>query len=200
MFKKLTELNRPTKPHKGHTMKIFLTNLAEYNNGVLQGQWITLPMDSEDLAEVIEQIAPNSEECFISDFECDHRDITEYENITDLNEEAEQIDDLDQETADKIEALKAYHGEHYYNSIEEAKNATDEHIGMIINGVSNDFELAKALEYNEGLEDELLMILGCSAEAYEQLASYIRTEDLAFTLNQEFSFYYVNNTAYQIYN
>ena len=39
----------------------------------------------------------------------------------------------------------------------------------------------------------------CHEEAYEQLSSYIRTDDIAHTIDTEWSFAYVNNTAYEIY-
>ena len=37
-------------------MKIFITNLAKYNEGVLKGEWICLPMDEMKLQSKIKNI------------------------------------------------------------------------------------------------------------------------------------------------
>ena len=86
-------------------MEIFLTDLAAYNSGYLVGEWVTLPMEEEDLKSKLEEILSKGsnicgygekhEEYFITDFECELFDIGEYENIYKLNEKALKIDDLD---------------------------------------------------------------------------------------------------------
>ncbi len=37
-------------------MKIYLTNLGKYNEGYLVGEWVHLPISSEDLKEVFDRI------------------------------------------------------------------------------------------------------------------------------------------------
>ncbi len=193
-------------------MRIYLTDLAAYNSGHLIGEWIDLPStdlegdikrvlakgDAIELEEYGELTYPH-EEYFITDYECSYKDIGEYDDIHALNEFAETIEDLDEGMEDRIEAIKAVHGDNYYESMEELVEAVENNIGMVVDGVSSDYELAKKLEYEIGFDDELYQVLGCTAKAYEQLSSYIHTDDIAHTIDTEFSFAYVGNTAYEVY-
>jgi len=80
-------------------VKIFITNLSEYNNGNLIGEWISLPCDSSFLNQQIRKVlaSDDSEEIFITDWEWD--DITifeigEYSDPTKLNAIAYKLDQL----------------------------------------------------------------------------------------------------------
>lgn len=194
-------------------MRIYIADLACYNNGIMSGAWVGLPCDdmAAALAAVLEAGTAArvkagvydgvpSEEWAIHDYEgLDfYGSVSEWEDLDALNDAAIFYDDLSEDDAEKIEAIKAVHGTNYYKSLEDALNAANDSIGMIIDGVSNDYDLARKLEYELGYDDELFRILGCSPEAYEQLSSFIRTDDIAATIDQEFSFAYVNNTAYEI--
>ena len=84
-------------------MEIYITDLAAYNNGHLIGEWVSLPMDEDDLKTKIDEILAigvqaceddDHEEIFITDYECDFMNIGEYDNPFKLNEIAEQIDGL----------------------------------------------------------------------------------------------------------
>lgn len=75
--------------------KIFLTNLAQYNNGNLKGEWLTLPMAKETLQEAVERILGKDEEFFITDFESDF-DIEEYQNLEELNNFVTEYSKLDE--------------------------------------------------------------------------------------------------------
>jgi antirestriction protein len=74
-------------------MKIFITNLAKYNEGVLRGEWVCLPMDEKKLQSKINNILESDEEFFITDYEAPIK-IEEYDNIADLNEFAEKLDGI----------------------------------------------------------------------------------------------------------
>lgn len=96
------------------TINVFLTNLGKYNEGILQGEWVALPVDEEELQEVFKRIGISSEpdaegnyyeEYFITDYETDFDlQIGEYENINKLNELAEELESLD---SSDIECVKA---------------------------------------------------------------------------------------------
>lgn len=80
-------------------LKIFITNLSEYNNGNLIGEWVSLPSDSSFLNQTINKIlsSDDSEEVFITDWEWD--DITifeigEYDSIQLLNSKIVKLNDL----------------------------------------------------------------------------------------------------------
>lgn len=74
-------------------IKIYMTNLAKYNEGQLIGQWIDLPIDSDDLEEQINEILGDDEEYFISDYEAPFK-ISEYSNPFQINEQAGLIQEL----------------------------------------------------------------------------------------------------------
>ena len=90
-------------------MKIFLTNLGKYNEGYLIGEWVNLPIDDEELEEVKKRIGINElyEEWFISDYETDidGLEISEYDNIEELNEVAEALENLDETDLEIVEAM-----------------------------------------------------------------------------------------------
>lgn len=97
-------------------LKIYVTNLRKYNNGKIIGEWISLPC--EGLEEVLNKISNNgNDELFISDYETDisNLKISEYDDILQLNEIAEEIDNL---SDDEVIALQAYLEQ--YNDIEQA--------------------------------------------------------------------------------
>ena len=72
-------------------IRIYVANLAKYNEGVLQGEWITLPIDDEYLEKALERILGDDEEIAIHDFEAPFR-IHEYDSISRLNEIAEELE------------------------------------------------------------------------------------------------------------
>lgn len=93
-------------------MEIYITDLAAYNNGHLIGEWVALPMDEEDLkAKIAEILATGAEVCgdneheemFITDYQCDYMEIGEYTNQFQLNEIAEQAENL---SAYELKAVK----------------------------------------------------------------------------------------------
>lgn len=97
-------------------LKIFISNLKEYNNGKIIGEWVSLPC--EDIEEVLEKISNSGkDELFISDYETDINGlkVAEYEDIMQLNEIAEEIAGM---YDDEVIALQAYLEE--YNNMEQA--------------------------------------------------------------------------------
>lgn len=98
-------------------LKIFISNLKEYNNGKIIGEWVSLPC--EGLEEVLDKISNNGkDELFISDYETDINGlkVAEYDDILQLNEIAEEIDNL---SDDEVIAFQAYL-EQYANNMEQA--------------------------------------------------------------------------------
>lgn len=98
-------------------LKIFISNLKEYNNGKIIGEWVSLPC--EGLEEVLDKISNNGkDELFISDYETDINGlkVAEYEDILQLNEIAEEIEEMRE---DELIAFQAYL-EQYANNMEQA--------------------------------------------------------------------------------
>ena len=86
-------------------LNIFVNTWGNYNeNGADGGEWITLPMDAEELAETLAKIAEamgdNDPEWAIHDYEwtteIEPREISEMESIEQLNEELQELDGLDE--------------------------------------------------------------------------------------------------------
>ena len=82
-------------------IEICITDLSAYNKGHLNYEWVSLPIDEEELSQVKKEILERGEayfnnedyheEIFISDSECDFMDIGEYTSIGKLNEIAEAM-------------------------------------------------------------------------------------------------------------
>jgi antirestriction protein len=86
-------------------IKIWLGDLGAYNSGTLRGEWLNLPMDSDELATKIAHYTDNGRgDYFIADSECDVDGITisEYATPQKLNELAETLDDMNDTDQDKL--------------------------------------------------------------------------------------------------
>ena len=99
-------------------VRVYLTNLAQYNAGRLIGKWISLPMDEEELACEIKEVLGSDEEFFITDYEADFR-IEEYENLNELNSFAEKLIDLDEYDQKKVLYLVDDIGYSWEDSLEK---------------------------------------------------------------------------------
>ncbi|MBQ8028154.1 MAG: antirestriction protein ArdA [Clostridia bacterium] len=81
-------------------IKIYLTNLGKYNEGYLVGKWVELPATDEELEAAKKEIGINQfyEEWFITDYESDIEglEVNEYASISELNELAEELEQLDE--------------------------------------------------------------------------------------------------------
>jgi len=114
-------------------MRIYITDLAAYNNGHLVGAWYQLPMSNVLLAEGIENILQEGkkvcrdisehEEYFITDYECDYMEINEYSNITKLNMIAETMKEINE---DDTKIIKFLLDNHIVSDILEAIEQKDD--------------------------------------------------------------------------
>lgn len=98
-------------------LKIYVTNLRKYNEGQIIGEWVSLP--HEGLEEILDKISNNGkDELLISDYETDisNLKISEYEDSLQLNEIAEEIEEMRE---DELIAFQAYL-EQYANNMEQA--------------------------------------------------------------------------------
>ena len=99
-------------------LNLFVNTWGNYNeNGADGGQWITLPMDSDELEEVLENIAAlmkdEDPEWFINDYEwtieTELGDVHEMDSISEWNERCQEADDLEEwETEEIAAAMEAY--------------------------------------------------------------------------------------------
>ena len=103
-------------------LNIFVNTWGNYNeHGAESGQWITLPMDADELTETLEDIAGRindpDPEWAIHDYEwtteIEPRDIDEMESIAELNEWVEKLYNLDKWDAETYAAACEYWGAAY---------------------------------------------------------------------------------------
>lgn len=108
--------------------RVFITNLGKYNEGELVGKWLDLPCDDleEELASIGVKEGTRYEEYFITDYENDwNYNVGEYENLTQLNELAKQLEEIDDKgDGDWLAAYMEVQGgeleyaiEHYEDSV-----------------------------------------------------------------------------------
>ena len=134
-------------------LNIYLTNLGKYNEGFLIGEWVELPASEEELEKVFERIGINEEyeEFFITDYESDfgYR-VGEYDNLEELNEVAEQFENLDET---EKEVFKALIDEGY--SSEDALEKISDSDYMIFWDCSDMEDVAREYAEETGLLDSI---------------------------------------------
>ena len=96
-------------------LQVYLTDLAAYNAGSLVGKWVQFPITGFELSQAISEVLTegehavngnNHEEYFITDYEWDDvdiKEIDEYDNIYELNDELILLTELDK---DQLKAVK----------------------------------------------------------------------------------------------
>lgn len=126
-------------------LKIYLTNLGKYNEGILQGEWLSLPASDEEIEACKERIGINEhyEEWFITDYETDVNGlkVNEYDDLDELNELAEAIE----EDPEAAEAL-IYFG---YDSADEIRDKIDDVMYVCSTEGSESEEFAVGYHYAE---------------------------------------------------
>lgn len=90
----------------------YVTNLGKYNEGELVGEYLKFPTTTEEVQALFKRIGVDGvryEEFFLTDFESDIDDLTdymgEYENIDELNHLACLISELDEGDLEKFKAV-----------------------------------------------------------------------------------------------
>ena len=108
-------------------LNIFVNTWGNYNtNGADGGEWITLPMDADELEEVLENIAikmgDNDPEWFINDsewtIEMELGDVHEMDSITEWNDLCNEADALQEWEAEEIAAAVEAYGYTFREALE----------------------------------------------------------------------------------
>lgn len=82
----------------------YITNLSEYTNGKLIGEWVNFPITEEETTAVLDRI-DNPEEVFFTDW--DGVKLGEFISIDEVNELAEDLEAVD---ADVVAAIMEANG------------------------------------------------------------------------------------------
>ncbi len=122
-------------PEPERVFEAFVTNLDEYNNNELVGEWVKFPTTQEELSRICESIGVDTtdehgqpyKELFITDYDCPayyaKRVLGEYESLDKLNYLAALIEDLPKYDQDKLSAIVAG-GCDKVNNIDDLINLT----------------------------------------------------------------------------
>ena len=110
-------------------LEAFVTNLGKYNEGDLLGEYLKFPTTTEEVQTLFKRIGVDGvryESFFLTDFESDIEDLTDYmgehENLDELNHLACLISELDESELEKFKAV-IYSGE-YSGSVKDLINLT----------------------------------------------------------------------------
>jgi len=106
------------------TINIYVANLAAYNDGVLKGEWFTLPTSMRDIFDTIfdeDELDEHGHpygDWAIHDYEAAF-EISEYESIDKLNEIAEIFNSL---SLKEVEALLAMYNDLLFSDLSSYKD------------------------------------------------------------------------------
>lgn len=167
-------------------LKINVTNLKKYNEGALVGEWVSLP--HEGLEEVLEKISNSGkDELFISDYETDINGlkVAEYEDILQLNEIAEEIEEMRE---DELIALQAYL-EQYANDMEQALDEVRQGNYTIYYDCDDMSDVAYQVVNESGLLDGVT----------EQVKMYFDYEAYGRDIDIEGTFIQIDNNIIELY-
>lgn len=169
-------------------LRIYLTNLGKYNEGMLVGEWVDLPVSEEELEKVFKRIGNNDEyeEYFITDYESDIDGVKvgEYENIDDLNELAEALEDLDSEE-ENVLSVMLEDGCTFEEALEKIKDRDY----MVYYNCDSMEDVAYQVVEESGLLDGVP----------EKVARYFNYEAYGRDLEIEGTFYQINNAYIEIF-
>ena len=160
-------------------MRIYIADLAAYNNGYLVGDWIDLPSSDiwADVQKVLDQGTSirvfegvydgvPSEEWAIHDYEAPFR-IGEYDDLDSINKLAEEFDQMDDQDIKKVSYLVNYQGEDMIKAVQHC----------------DDVEVYEDMSYNdlaEHLVDETWNVP-------EHLENYIDYDKFAGELEMDYA-------------
>ena len=152
-------------------LNLFVNTWGNYNtNGADGGKWITLPMDPEELEEVLENIA-QIQEWFINDYEYETEtelgDVNEMDNIQEWNERCQAAFDLEEWEAEEVAAAIEAYGYTFQEALERQQR------GCFIFYAGQDLE-----EVAESIADECYLY-----DAPEFLVRYFDYEAFARDLS-----------------
>lgn len=145
-------------------LNIFVNTWGNYNtNGADGGQWITLPMDAEELEEVLHNIAEKmgdtDPEWAINDYEWETEielgDVGEMDSITEWNELLNDADALEEWEAEEIAAAMDAFGYEFREALERhQRGCFTFYMGQTMEEVAE--ELVNDCYFNRDTPDILL--------------------------------------------
>jgi len=179
-------------------LKIYLTDLAAYNKGYLHGEWISLPMDEDELESTLSKILSSGsalcymesgsydkhEEYFITDWEWteyEFQEINEYEDIYKLNQMLQLLQDKSEH---QLKAISFLMTEGVVQDIQDAISKADD---VVIHENQNMEDIAYDL-MQECYQADLLPSI---------IANHIDYEGIATDLEYDGAYYVVGSDIFE---
>ncbi len=103
---------------------VYVTNLRDYTNGTLNGEWVRLPCSIEHMKEVFGRLRINNKdsESFVTDYDVPinemYHSFGEFERLDELNYLAALMDDMSQHEYEKFENIVASGINSYFSASE----------------------------------------------------------------------------------
>lgn len=164
-------------------VRVYVANLAKYNEGKLVGEWIDLPADEEEIEEVIQEVLGNDEEWEIHDYESNvDIKINNFKNVYELSETIEDINiaihrnGIDE---DVFKMLINHEGIHHITTMLENGEF------RVYRGVNNFADVARDYLSESGLFSMILD--GMTSSVYDSNQKR-HMESLSDTIEQYFDF------------
>ncbi len=110
----------------------------------------------------------------------------------------EEFLDMTTEQHEILEVVSSHYEHSYFDTLDEALEEIKNISYIRVDGATSVYDTAHKLDYTIGHEDDLYTLLGCDSNSYEQLGSYISTDDIANLLEREYSVVITSNSAYVI--
>ena len=169
-------------------IEVFLTNLGKYNEGYLIGEWLELPASQQEIDETMAKIGINEEyeEWFITDYETDIEgvEVGEYSNLDELNEIAEQLDELEEDAQKAIQAM-LLDGYTFNETLEKASNG--------------DYAIYYDCDNMTDVAYEIVEECGYLNDVPETIARYFDYEAFGRDLEIEGKFYNIDGDMIEIF-
>jgi antirestriction protein len=174
-------------------LEVFITDLQAYNEGYLVGRWFTLPVLEDRLSQVISDVfregeeacgTEDHEEYFISDFSWgDHElfDVGEYSNLSQINEQLQQLED---KSDHELKAIAFLLSESLATDIDDAISKADDVI----------------IHSNQSMEDiayDLIQECYNIHELSPIIANHIDYQGIGRDLEMDGNYFEVGNDIYE---
>ncbi len=147
-------------------MQIYLTNLSQYNNGFLIGEWLELPCSKDELQDALSRVLGQGDEYFLTDTEGIPFEVGEYDDLYRINQKLEEYEALDEHEKLCVAFLLS-EGYDWTYSMENCEDVI--------------------LYADESLEDVAFSLIqdGCFGEIPESLSNYIDYSSIARDLSYD---------------
>ncbi|MDK4147689.1 antirestriction protein ArdA [Staphylococcus pseudintermedius] len=180
-------------------LNLFISDLAEYNAGNLFGKWFNALTEFEAMSAYIDAIASKGNEWFISDYESDLFNISEFHSIEELQTMANRVSYVNNHTGIDVEIAKEI--KDMFDDENERINACFYSVTLSSKFYSDNYKKALGLWYFENILEPELKATGIEPPYVEELTIYFDAEAKGhdLLLNAEYRYIGLNQKNAHIF-